>query len=125
MNTVLLIGRATRDAEIRETTGGKKVARYTLAVDRVGDGSDFIPCVCWGDTAGFAEKYIRKGTKIAIEGHISTGSYKNKEGKAVSTFEVSVHRHEFCEKKGEATEPSKDDGFITIPDGQVEELPFN
>lgn len=141
MNKVILIGRATRDTEARYTSGENSmcIARYTLAVDRRfkrdGDQSaDFIPCVAFGKAGEFAEKYIKKGTKIAVSGRIQTGSYTNKDGVKVYTTEVVVEEQEFAESKSgnsgsdrKQTEAKKDDmdGFMNIPDGIDDELPFN
>lgn len=139
MNKVILIGRATRDTEARYTSGENSmcIARYTLAVDRKfkrdGDQSaDFIPCVAFGKAGEFAEKYIKKGTKIAVSGRIQTGSYTNKDGVKVYTTEVVVEEQEFAESKSSGsdrkqTEAKKDDmdGFMNIPDGIDDELPFN
>ena len=146
MNKVILMGRLTRDPEIR-TTGGENamtVARYSLAVDRrfKRDGeqtADFINCVCFGKTAEFADKYLHKGTKIAVTGRIQTGSYTNQDGQKVYTTDVIVEEHEFCESaKGNSdtantnTSPTSTTttpqtgsaGFMTIPDDAGEELPF-
>ena len=141
MNKVILIGRATRDTEARYTSGENSmcIARYTLAVDRRfkrdGDQSaDFIPCVAFGKAGEFAEKYIKKGTKIAVSGRIQTGSYTNKDGVKVYTTEVVVEEQEFAESKSgnsgsdrKQTEAKQDnmDGFMSIPDGIDDELPFN
>ena len=143
MNKVILIGRTTRDAEVRYSQGDNPtaIARCTLAVDRrfkrEGDEqtADFISCVAFGKTAEFLEKYGRKGTKFAIEGRIQTGSYTNKDGQKVYTTDVVVENCEFAESKGnnsgaEASEASNPpaasgDGFMNIPDGIDEELPFN
>lgn len=141
MNKVILMGRATRDTEARYTSGENSmcIARYTLAVDRRfkrdGDQSaDFIPCVAFGKAGEFAEKYIKKGTKIAVSGRIQTGSYTNKDGVKVYTTEVVVEEQEFAESKSgnsgsdrKQTEAKKDDmdGFMNIPDGIDDELPFN
>ena len=101
MNRVILIGRLTKDPDVRDT-----YARYTLAVDRAGkpEGdqptADFISCVVFGKAVEFAEKYLKKGTKIAVEGRIQTGSYTNKDGQKVYTTDIVVDRHEFCESKG-------------------------
>lgn len=132
MNKVILIGRLTKDVETRYTQGENAMAisRYTLAIDRKGKdaGTDFINCVAFGKQGEFAEKYLRKGMKIAVEGRIQTGSYE-KDGKKIYTTDVVVEAHEFCESKGQAEEnprPSTDDdGFMNIPDGIEEELPFN
>lgn len=151
MNKVILMGRLTRDPEVRYSAGenATAVARYTLAVDRRfrrndGDASaDFIGCVAFGRQAEFAEKYFRQGIKIAITGRIQTGSYTNKDGVRVYTTDVVVEEQEFAESKnasGAAPEggysaapaPSRPtpsaasgDGFMNIPDGIDEELPFN
>lgn len=125
MNHVTLMGRATKDAEVR-TAGETQVARYTLAVDRMGkkDGqpsADFLNCVCFGKTADFAGKYIRKGTKIAVEGRIQTGNYTNKDGVKVYTTDILVNSHYFCEKR----EQTQDDGFKNVTETAEEELPFD
>lgn len=107
------------------------IARYTLAVDRKYNreqqSADFIGCVAFGKSGEFAEKYLRKGMKIAVTGRIQTGSYTNKEGQKVYTTDIIVEEQEFCESKGQAQEkqPKADaDGFMSIPDGIEEELPF-
>ena len=141
MNKVILMGRLTRDPDIRYTQPNSTqeqtcIARYSLAVNRRfnRDGEqkdDFISCVVFGRQAEFAEKYLRKGTKIAITGRIQTGSYTNRGGRKVYTTDVVVEEQEFAESKrtSEATqqtpEPVSEDGFMTIPDGLEEELPFS
>lgn len=140
MNKVLLMGRLTRDPEVRYTQGDSStaVARYSLAVDRrfkrEGEQTaDFINCVTFGKGAEFAEKYLRQGTKILIVGRIQTGSYINRDGVKVYTTDVAVEEQEFAESKsahdkGNASEPqnaTSGDGFMNIPDGIDEELPFN
>lgn len=124
MNKVILIGRLTKDPDVRATNDGKMVGKYTLAVNRPGDAADFIPCVAFGKAAEFAEKYLHKGIKIAITGRIQTGAYKDKEGKTVYSTNVVIDTQEFCESKGAA--PSTDaDGFMNIPDNVDDEgLPF-
>ena len=176
MNKVILMGRLTRDPEVRYTQGDNSmcIARYTLAVDRRfnrnagndGNNADFIPCVAFGRSGEFAEKYLKKGTKMAITGRIQTGSYTNKDGVKVYTTEVVVEDQEFAESKNassggsgnyggnnygggnsgsysggnggssynggganQAPRQSADtsdslDGFMNIPDGIDEELPF-
>ena len=182
MNKVILMGRLTRDPEIRYTQGDNSmcIARYTLAVDRRfnrnagndGNNADFIPCVAFGRSGEFAEKYLKKGTKMAITGRIQTGSYTNKDGVKVYTTEVVIEDQEFAESKNAsgggngnyggnnynggsgsyggngggsyggnsgsyggnsgANRPSQQsadtsdslDGFMNIPDGIDEELPF-
>lgn len=131
MNKVILMGRLTRDPEVRYSQGENPVAiaRYSLAVDRKfrsEQSADFINCVALGSNGAFAEKYLKKGMKIAVEGRIQTGSYTNKDGHKVYTTEVVVENHEFAESKGtqEVAPPAADeDGFMSIPDG-IEELPF-
>lgn len=141
MNKVILMGRLTRDAEIRYSQGENSmaIARFSLAVDRRfrKDGeqsADFINCIAFGKTAEFYEKFGRKGTKFVIEGRIQTGSYTNKDGQRVYTTDVVVENTEFAESKsnnqsGNSSQnnsmPSSDDGFMNIPDGIDEELPFN
>lgn len=142
MNKVVLMGRLTRDPEVRYISGenATAIARYTLAVDRrfKRDGeqsADFINCVVFGKGAEFAEKYLRQGTKIAAVGRIQTGSYTNKDGQKVYTTDVVVEEQEFAESKnssgGEASSAKKpavktdSDGFMNIPDGVEDELPFD
>ncbi|MCI9486604.1 MAG: single-stranded DNA-binding protein [Lachnospiraceae bacterium] len=150
MNKVILMGRLTRDPDVRYSQSGLAIARYTLAVDRRfvrsnegGDQqtADFISCVVFGKGAEFAEKYLHQGTKIAASGRIQTGSYTNRDGQKVYTTEVVVDDQEFAESKNAAAQslgggyrqesrpaPSAavDDGFMNIPDGVEDEgLPFN
>lgn len=140
MNKVILIGRLVRDPEVRYSQGEKSIAiaRYTLAVDRKfkkeGEQSaDFISCVAMGKNGEFAEKYLKQGTKIAIEGRIQTGSYTNKDGNKVYTTDVIVEGHEFCESRNASQQSGNDrpqpmtdsDGFMNVPDEIDEELPFN
>lgn len=131
------MGRLTKDPDVRFGQGenAMQIARYTLAVDRRGKdgGADFISCVAFGKQADFADKYLNKGTKIAITGHIQTGSYTNKDGQKVYTTDVVVDEQEFAEsKKDDApkTAPSTapaptDNGWMTIPDGEQEEFPWD
>lgn len=138
MNRVILMGRLTKDPNITYAQGAEAmcIARYTLAVDRRGkkqEGqptADFISCVAFKNNAEFAEKYLRQGTKIVVEGRIQTGSYKNKDGQTVYTTDVVIDSQEFCEGKKETQEtapsaPVDKDGFMNIPDGIDSELPFN
>lgn len=134
MNKVILMGRLTRDPEVRYTQGAESncVARYTLAVDRrfnrEQQSADFIPCVAFGRNGEFAERYLRQGTKIAVVGRIQTGSYTNKDGQKVYTTDIVVEEQEFAESKlrgDQNTTPTSADGFMSIPDGIDEELPFN
>ena len=105
MNKVVLMGRLTKDPEIRATQDGKRVASYTLAVDRKvakqEQKADFISCTAWEKKAEFAEKYLTKGMKIAISGRLQTGSYTDRNGNTVYTTDVVVEDQEFCEKKAE------------------------
>jgi len=160
MNKVILMGRLTRDPEIRYSQGENQIAfaKFTLAVDRNRRSSrsneentaDFISCAAFGKTAEFMEKYIRKGTKIAMTGRIQTGSYTNKDGVKVYTTDVVVDEVEFAESKNSSNGSNSfdgnygngsygggfpdassqqpvaaSDGFMNIPDGIDEELPFN
>lgn len=128
MNNVVLMGRLTKDPDIRRTNDGTAIGRFTLAVDRMKkDEADFIGCVAFGKTAEFAEKYLRKGTKICGSGRIQTGSYTNKDGQKVYTTDVILERLEFAESKAAQPEAKPDsDGFMQIPDDVDDAgLPFN
>ena len=137
MNKVIEIGRLTKDPEIRYSQGANTtcVARYTLAVDRKfkQEGqptADFINCIAFGKLGEFAEKYLRKGIKIAVTGRIQTGSYTNKDGQKVYTTDVVVEEQEFCESKSQSnSQPqpahSNDNSWMNIPDGVEDSLPFN
>ena len=148
MNKVILMGRLTRDPEVRYSQGDNSmaIARYTLAVDRRfnrnndENSADFIGCVAFGRAGEFAEKYFRKGLKVLVTGRIQTGSYTNRDGVKVYTTDVVVEDQEFAESKNSnsgsgssfmgggssAPQPSgAGDGFMNIPDGIDEELPFN
>lgn len=142
MNKVILLGRLTKDPDVRYTQGQEAmcIARYTLAVDRRvkkegHDNADFIPCVAFGKAGEFVEKYCKKGTKLAVSGRIQTGSYTNRDGQKVYTTDVMIEEQEFAESKnsGQASKPAEKpakeenglDGFMNIPDGiEEEELPF-
>ena len=131
MNKVILMGRLVQDPEVRYSQGdnASAVARYRLAVERRfarnGDqNADFIGCVAFGKAAEFAEKYLHKGMKILVVGRIQTGSYKNNEGKMVYTTDVVIEEHEFVESKKESGESKGNDGFMNIPEGLDEMLPF-
>lgn len=145
MNKVVLVGRLTRDPDVRYSQGEKSTAicRYTLAVDRRfkrenEQNADFIPCLVFGKSAEFAEKYFRQGLRISVSGRIQTGSYTNKDGIKVYTTEVVVEEQEFAQSRSEQGQNSSErnqnsyagsspagDGFMNIPDGIDEELPFN
>lgn len=138
MNSVQLTGRLVRDPDVRYTNGGSSIARFTLAVNRRfktenGPDADFIPCVAFGKTAEFIEKYFSKGQKMDMNGRIQTGSYDNQDGQRVYTTDIVVENVEFGESKGNSSaatpdsnsEQSYSDGFMNIPEGLEEELPFN
>lgn len=147
MNKVVLMGRLTRDPDVRYTQEGRPlaVARYTLAVNRRfkrdnEPDADFINCVAFGRAGEFAEKYLKQGTKIVVSGRIQTGSYTNRDGMKVYTTDVVIEEQDFAESKAvaaqnmaasapqpSAPQPSaaSSDGFMNIPDGLEEELPFS
>ena len=147
MNKAILMGRLTRDPEVRYSQGESPmaIARYTLAVDRRfsrnnggnnEQSADFINCVAFGKAGEFAEKYFHKGIKIAVSGRIQTGSYTNKDGQKVYTTEVVVEDQEFAESKnaggsgssyqGAGAAPDNgDDGFMNIAEGIDDEMPFS
>lgn len=136
MNKVILMGRLTRDPEVRysQSDTSMAIARYSIAVDRrqkQGEQTaDFINCVAFGKAGEFVEKYFRKGMKIAVTGRIQTGSYTNKDGQKVYTTDVVVEEQEFAESKGnggntqQGAPSTAGDGFMNIPDGIDEEIPF-
>lgn len=141
MNKVILMGRLTRDPEVRHTQSSKGeelvIARYTLAVDRRGriqegqQSADFISCVAMGKGGEFAEKYLKQGIKVAITGHIQTGSYTDRDGRKVYTTEVMIEDQEFAEKKAEGTnegaaQPASEESpkFMDIPENIENDLPF-
>lgn len=145
MNKWIGMGRLTRDPEVRYGgTNNTAVARYTLAVDRRfkrenEPTADFINCLTFGKSAEFVEKYFRQGMRITVCGRIQTGSYTNKDGVKVYTTEVVVEEQEFAESKNASQQnqsgpvqsqsgpmpASSGDGFMNIPDGIDEKLPFN
>ena len=144
MNKVILMGRLTRDPEMRNSNGESNtaIARYTLAVDRrykrEGEaGADFISCVAFGRSAEFAEKYFHQGLKVVVTGRIQTGSYTNRDGNKVYTTDVVVEDQELAESKAAAQRnreessqerpepmPVDENGFMTLPEDFDEELPF-
>lgn len=152
MNKAIVMGRLTKDPEVRYSNQGDNsmaIARYTLAVDRrfkregENDAADFIPCVAFGKAGEFAQKYFRKGMKVSISGRIQTGSYNNKDGQKVYTTEVVIEEQEFAESKNSGSREERDNaslanagytsggssadpsGFMNIPDGIEDDLPFN
>ncbi len=145
MNKVILMGRLTRDPDIRYSQGSEPVAvaRYTLAVDRrfrkenAEQTADFISCVAFGKSAEFAEKYFHQGIKISVIGRIQTGSYTNKDGNKVYTTDVVIEEQEFAESKSSSAAsdgnnnqpagrplPANAEGFMNIPEGLEDDLPF-
>lgn len=142
MNSIIIIGRLTRDPDVSTAASGTLLARYTLAVDRRGKNSetDFIPCVAFNRAAEFAQTWLHKGMKICVRGELQTGSYTDREGNKRNTFNVVVAEHEFCERANapqsaapqQQTAPPQTrsdaksvvDGFLAMPDGIQEELPF-
>lgn len=137
MNKVLLVGRFTKDPEIKYANSGLTIASFNVAVDRKykkeGEQSaDFISCKAFGKTAEFIEKYFHKGMRIGIEGRIQTGSYQKDDGTKVYTTDVVCDGVEFVESKSsDGNEPKakqeeqQADDFVNVPDGIDEELPFN
>lgn len=127
MNKVALIGRLTRDPDVRYSQGGEPMAitRFTLAVDRgtKNRDADFISCVAFGKSGEFVEKYFHKGMKVAVIGRIQTGSYDNKDGHKVYTTDVVCEELDFCESKQKQNADAN--GFMNIPDEIEEEMPFN
>lgn len=128
MNKTISMGRLTGEPSVSETSTGKKIARFTMALDRMKVGADYPSFVAWEKKAEFAERFMHKGMKFLIEGHIQTGSY-DKDGHKVYTTDIVCDNIEFCEKKADGTEgqPDKnpDDGWMNIPEGTDDEMPFN
>ena len=138
MNKVILMGRLTRDPDIRYSQGQAPVciARYKLAVDRKLSAeqkqkegvqtADYIGCVAFGRNGEFAEKWLKQGTKIVVEGRIQTGKYTNRDGQTVYTTDVVVESHEFAESKSSQQSAPVPDDFVAVPDNLSEDgLPFN
>lgn len=143
MNKVILMGRLTRDPEVRYTDGGVSIAKFSLAVDRRfkrdnGPTADFFNCASFGKQAEFVEKYLRRGTKILLSGKIENNNYTNKDGEKVYSIQIVTEELEFAESKAAAGQSSQEhyepvgapapevgDGFMNIPDGLDDgELPF-
>lgn len=150
MNKLILMGRLTRDPEVRYSQGESSlaIARFSLAVDRrfkrAGEpDADFFNCTAFGKQAEFVERYLKQGTKILLTGRVQNDNYTNKEGQKVYSVQVIAEEIEFAESKNASAanqaaggfqpampmqpEPSQavGDGFMNIPDGIDEELPFN
>ena len=135
MNKFFAIGRVCAEPNIKYNDE-LAIAKYTLAVERrfkkdTENGADFIRCVAFGKSGQWAEKYLAKGKKIAIEGRIQTGSYENKKGEKVYTTDIIIENQEFVESKSEervipqaTPEPVPDDGFMEVPEDDSG-LPFN
>ena len=124
MNKTICIGNLTDEPKISQTQSGKKVARFTLALNRTGEGADFPNFIAWEQKAELLENYCHKGMKLAVEGHLQTGSYEGKNGK-VYTTDVICERIEFVEKKSKDTKENPSDEFMKIPDGIDDEIPFS
>ncbi len=117
MNNVILLGRITRDPELRHTEGGTPYCRFTLAVDRNNENTDFLPCICWGDTAENLVKYVQKGRQLLVQGKLQSGSYTDKDGNTRYTLDVFVYIIEYLARpKGQSI-----DGFRPVKD---DDLPF-
>lgn len=141
MNKVTLAGRLTRNPELKyaQNDNSLAIARYTLAVDRKmkkdsqGPSADFVPCIAFGKHAEFVVKYYKKGMRVIVGGHISTSSYTNSEGKKVYTMSVATDEHEFADgkptdgqEKNNRPVPETDaDGFMQLPEGEEDMIPFN
>lgn len=138
MNNFVAIGRLTKDPEMRYSNGNKAVGSFTIAIGRKykkdGDpDADFFKCVCFGKTAEFVDKYFKKGQRVVIQGEVQNDNYKNKDGNMVYGTKILVNQVEFGDSKSDAGEPSHtttetpkagNDGFMHIPDGLADELPF-
>ena len=136
MNKIILMGRLTKDPEITSTASGTTIARFSIAVDRrfkrEGDPeADFFSCNAFGKTAEFIERYLKKGTKVTLDGRMENNNYTNKEGQKVYDNRVIVNEIEFAESKNAASnnaaqeQQTSSDDFLNVPDGLVEELPFS
>lgn len=125
MNKTFSVGNLTDDPKITYTQSGKAKAEFTLALNRMKEGADFPRFIAWEKTAEFMEKWCHKGMKLAVVGHIQTGSYEGKNGK-VYTTDIICENVEFCEKKQQQAQPDNDPNpFLDIPDDIGEEIPFN
>lgn len=125
MNKTFSVGNLTDDPKINYTQSGKAKAEFTLALNRMKEGADFPRFIAWEKTAEFMEKWCHKGMKLAVVGHIQTGSYEGKNGK-VYTTDIICENVEFCEKKQQQAQPENDPNpFMYIPDDIGEEIPFN
>lgn len=123
MNRVIAIGNLTDDPKVTYLQSGKAKAEFTLALQRMKEGADFPRFIAWEKKAEFMEKYCHKGMKLAVEGHIQTGSYE-KDGKKVYTTDIICDNIEFCEKKKADEQPTESSDFMKVPDGLDNEIPF-
>lgn len=127
MNHVSVIGRIVRDIKTESSTNGTTYLRNAIAVDRRGKNNetDFFNITAFGKTAEFLERYFKKGSKVAISGHLQSDSYTDKNGNKVTSVSIIVDEADFCESKGEKPSDSPENGFVNVPEGLVEELPFS
>lgn len=123
MNRVDLIGRLTRDNKLEYTTSGKAFLKNAIAVDRRGEGTDFINLIAWEKTAEFMDKHFKKGSRLGVSGRLQSSSYTDKEGKNRTSIDVVVEAVDFCESKNETN--NSDNEFLSVPDGLADELPFS
>lgn len=135
MNVVVLKGRLTKDPELATTQSGKDYTRFTVAVDKWGEGVDFIPCTAWGKIATTITTHLTKGREICVQGSLNTNKYTDKDGNNRVSYEVNVNNFDFCGSKNDTPgvqnkTPSNnninvtvDDDVIEIKDGEIE-LPF-
>lgn len=123
MNRVDLIGRLTRDNKLEYTTSGKAFLKNAIAVDRRGEGTDFINLIAWEKTAEFMDKHFKKGSRLGISGRLQSSSYTDREGKNRTSIDVVVEAVDFCESKNETN--NSDNEFLSVPDGLVDDLPFS
>lgn len=125
MNRVEIIGRFTRDISTESSASGMTYLHNSIAVDRRGSGADFFNITAFGKTAEFLERYFKKGSKVAISGHLQSDSYTDKNGNKVTSVSIIVDEVDFCESKGEKSSNSPESEFVNVPEGLVEELPFS
>lgn len=123
MNNINLVGRLTRDVELRTTQSGVNTARFTVAVDREGnkDKTDFIPCVAWRSTADFIAKYFHKGSPISITGALHSETYE-KDGENRTIYQVNVEKVRFVPRDKNVTAVLKTEPDPEEPKDEFEEL---
>lgn len=126
MNVVCIIGRLTKDIELKSSTSGTSYTQNSIAVDRRGKEkeTDFFNISAFGKSAEFLDKYFHKGSKVAITGHLQSGSYTDKNGNKVNSVTIIVDQIDFCEAKGESAK-TEETNFLNVPDSLIEELPFS